>query len=294
MSDPSPGVSIVIPCYNEEHAIASVLDQVREVMAASGLVYEVLVVDDGSKDSTAERVDTSRFRLVRHAVNRGYGAALKTGVHHARYPLICITDADGTYPNERIPELVAEMSELDMVVGSRTGENVRIPITRRPAKWAITQLANYLSGNRIPDLNSGLRVIRRDIWQRFEPYFPDGFSLTTTVTLATLTSGCRVKFVPIDYHHRVGKSKIRPIRDTLNFVKLIIRTVLYFDPLKVFLPVSMALLLASLLIGGGTLALSAIWGIGHFLDVTTLVLFVTGLQLLAIGALADLLTKRMR
>lgn len=288
------GVSIVVPCYNERDAIAEVLDRIDKVMTESGVPYEIIVVDDGSTDGTADQVDVGRFQLVHHGENRGYGAALKTGVRAARHDLVAITDADGTYPNEQIPALVALAADHDMVVGSRTGAHVRIPLLRRPAKWAITQLANYLSGRRIPDLNSGLRVIRREVWQQFERYYPDGFSLTTTITLALLTNGCRVKFVPIDYHHRVGKSKIRPIRDTLNFTQLIVRTVLYFDPLKVFLPLSLLVFGAGVLVGGVTFALSTFWGIGKVLDATMVVLLVTGIQLLAIGALADLISKRMR
>lgn len=294
MEPPNDGVSIVIPCYNEENAIVPVLDQIESIMAASGLAYEVVVVDDGSSDATADKVDTARFALIRHELNRGYGAALKTGVRRARYDLIVITDADGTYPNEQIPALVAAAQEADMVVGSRTGEHVKVPLIRKPAKWAITQLANYLSGHAIPDLNSGLRVIRRSLWERYERFFPDGFSLTTTITLAALTNGHRVKYIPINYHHRVGQSKIKPIRDTINFTKLIVRTILYFDPLKVFLPLSFYLFLAAMLIGGGSLFIATFFDKGEFLDVTTLLLFVTSLQMLAIGALADLITKRMQ
>jgi len=180
-----------------------------------------------------------------------------------------------------------ERGDCAMVVGARRGRNARIPAARRPAKWILNQLANYLTGARIPDLNSGLRVIRRDLWERFEPLYPDGFSLTTTITLAALTNGYAVRHVPIEYRRRIGRSKIRPVRDTLSFVQLILRTVLYFDPLKVFVPLSLLLLLASIIVGLAS-KLS-----GEFMDVTTTALFVTGLQMLAIGALADLVTKRL-
>ncbi len=293
MNGTAEGVSVVVPCFNEANAISGVLENLAQVLKALPCPWETIVVDDGSTDGSAEKVDTGRFHLVRHETNRGYGASLKTGARHARYNLIALIDADGTYPADRIPELVRQCEDYDMAVGARTGKNARVPPIRRPAKWILNALANYISGHHIPDLNSGLRVVRRSLWEKFERFFPNGFSLTTTITLASLTNGYRVKFLPIDYHYRVGKSKIRPIRDTLNFFILVLRTILYFDPLKVFIPASLLLFLGSLLVGGVTLILSNVFHIGKFMDVSTLVLLVTALQLLAIGVLADLITKRM-
>ena len=295
MSETHNGVSVVIPCYNEAQSIAAVLDQVYQTLDQSGRPFEIIVVDDGSTDQTSARVDTSRFRLIRREVNRGYGSAIKMGVEEAQYKLIAITDADGTYPNEMLPSLIDETDHVevfDMVVGSRTGKRVKVPLVRRPAKWLLTRLANYISGHRIPDLNSGLRVFHRSLWNKYERYFPEGFSLTTTITLAALTNGHRVKFVPIDYHPRSGKSKIRPIRDTINFFILILRTMLYFDPLKVFVPISLLLFLIGGVVGIGTLVLSNVYGIGQFMDVTTVLLLLTSIQLLALGVVADLITKK--
>ena len=162
---------------------------------------------------------------------------------------VVITDSDGTYPNDRIPELAAMMTDWDMVVGARTGDEVRVPLVRRPAKWALNMLANVLVETRIPDLNSGLRVFRREVVLRFLPILPNGFSFTTTITLAMLSEGYRVTFVPIDYYARQGRSKIRPVYDTLNFLQLIVRTVLYFNPLRVFLPLSLFFFGAGLVVG---------------------------------------------
>jgi hypothetical protein len=158
----------------------------------------------------------------------------------------------------------------------------------------LNRLANYLTGTRIPDLNSGFRAVRREIWERYEHYFPNGFSLTTTITLASLSDGRRVVFHPINYRARVGNSKIRPIRDTLNFIQLILRTVFYFDPLKVLLPVSLSLMGAGGAVGLVTILLQNGFGIGKFMDVTTQLLILTGLQILAIGGLADLVSKRLK
>ena len=285
------GVSIVIPAYNEEKGIAETLEEIKRMTKNLETECEVIVVDDGSKDNTAEIATQSGVKVIQHPQNRGYGASLKTGIHHAKYDTIVITDADGTYPNSDIPKLLAEMEQYDceMVVGARTGENVRIPIVRKPAKWFINKLANYLSRTKIPDLNSGLRVMKKSIIERYLGILPNGFSFTATITLAMLVNAYLVRYIPIDYRKRKGKSKIRPIKDTLNFIQLITKTVLYFEPLRVFTPFSMIFILASL----GVLLYSFFLR-PQIMDITTLVLFVTGVQMLAIGMLADLINKRLR
>ena len=288
------GVSVIIPCYNEVDSIAGTLEQVRAVLATIALPGEVIVVDDGSTDGTGAKVDAAGYRLVRHPQNRGYGAALMSGVREARYDCIVITDADGTYPIGQIPTLVEQLKDADMVVGARVGSNVNVPLIRRPPKWVINKLANYLTGARIPDLNSGLRSIRRTLWERFEHIFPQGFSLTTTITLAALTNSYRVKYHPIDYHARIGKSKIKPIRDTINFTMLILRTTLLFDPLRVFVPLSLILLAASFIIGFGTLALFYLHLLDRFWDTTTTLLFLSSIQVLAMGGIADVVIRTRR
>ena len=147
-------ISIVIPAYNEAGAIRPTLTALRDMVQSSNLSAEIIVVDDGSTDGTGDQVSAEEgVRLIRHRQNRGYGASLKTGIRQASNNIIVITDADGTYPIDKIPELVAEMGPYDMVVGARTGEAVHIPLIRRPAKLALNRLANYLSGVEIPDLN---------------------------------------------------------------------------------------------------------------------------------------------
>ena len=286
------GVSIVVPAYNEEHSISSLLVQLNQVMVASGLFYEVIVVDDGSQDSTASTAERQpRVKLIRHKSNRGYGAALKTGIRRAQYNLICITDADGTYPIECIPDLLKHMIHggYDMVVGARTGKIVKVPLMRQFPKWALNKLANYLTGVRIPDMNSGLRVLKRDHVKRFSNILPDTFSFTTTITLAMLTNDMLVHYIPIDYYQRKGRSKIRPIYDTLNFLQLIVRTSLYFNPLKVFVPLSLALVLFAFLVLFGSWIL-----LGKAMDVTFGVILMTAVMVMAIGMLADLIDKRMK
>jgi len=284
---PELAATIIVPAYNEGKSIGPTLDHLQEIMADSGLSYQLLVVDDGSTDRTVEVVQSKGVEVVRHPANRGYGAALKAGIRHARHEIIVITDADGTYPNEVIPRLIELMDDYDMVVGARTGEEVHVPLLRRPAKWFINTLANYFAHTRIPDINSGLRAFRKEFALRFYPILPDGFSFTTTITLAMLANGYLVGYVPINYQRRVGRSKIRPLHDTLNFALLIVRTTIYYAPLRVFLPLSGFLLLAGIVVG-----LYSFFALGRLMDVTTVVLVLAALQIAAAGLLADMVDKR--
>jgi len=238
-------VSVVIPAYNEADHLAGLLRALGEVLESTGWSYEVIVVDDGSEDGTGETALTTGARVLRNQRNRGYGAALKRGIEAARHGWILITDADGTYPASAIPRLLERAAESEMVVGARTTENVQIPFSRRPAKWFLRWLASYLAGQAIPDLNSGLRLMRRDLVERYRHLLPSRFSFTTTITLAAACNGHVVEFVPIDYAARLGESKIRPW-DTYGFLLLILRTVVFFNPLKVFIPLGAVLALGGL------------------------------------------------
>ncbi|HXE57629.1 MAG TPA: glycosyltransferase family 2 protein [Gemmatimonadales bacterium] len=236
-------VSVVIPAYNEAEHVAEQVRAVERVMRETGWRFEIIVVDDGSTDGTAERAAATGVRVLRRARNRGYGAALKLGIRAAQYDWILITDADGTYPVEAIPGLLAAADRSEMVVGARTGATVRIQYSRRPAKAFLRWLASYLAGQHLPDINSGLRLMRRDLVRRYEHLLPQGFSFTTTITLAAACNDHAVEYVPIDYHARLGQSKIRP-RHAYDFTLLILRTIVFFNPLKVFIPFGAALALA--------------------------------------------------
>ncbi len=275
----SQAVSVVIPAYNEAEHVATQIQAVRDVMEMTGWDFEIIVVDDGSSDGTAQRAAATGVRVLRNRRNRGYGASLKRGIGESRFPWILITDADGTYPPSAIPELLAAAPDNDMVVGARTGAQVAIPVSRRPAKWILGKLASYLAGRKLPDINSGLRLMRKDLVEKYQHLLPQGFSFTTTITLASTCNDYDVEYIPINYMARLGSSKIRP-RHAYDFLLLIIRTIVYFNPLKVFLPLG---------------AVMAAVGLGKFvydvykdnLSETVVLMFLSALLVWAVGLMAD-------
>lgn len=282
------GISVIIPAYNEEHGISEVVDRIHSALKKSGVPFEILAVDDGSTDRTESILREKPLQLVQHGTNRGYGAALKTGIRASRFRHVAIVDADGTYKEEDILRLMRHMETFDMVVGARTGESVDIPAIRRPPKWILNKLANFLTETRIPDLNSGFRIFDKEVANKFFNILPANFSFTTTLTMAMLTNGYTVKFVSTDYKKRKGTSKIRPFQDTVNFFSLIVRTALYFAPLKVFMPLSF------LFIGLGLvkMILLDILLIQNVTD-STILFFLAGIQIGMLGLLADLIDKRI-
>lgn len=285
----TPDFSVVVPCYNEEGAIERTIDHLREKLGDPSR-YELIIVNDGSSDGSPELLAAAAsrdptLRILHHQRNRGYGAALKTGIASARSPLIVITDADGTYPNEQIPALVEEARGYDMLVGARTGQNVTYSKVRAMPKIFLRRWASWLAGQDIPDINSGLRVFRKDAAERFLTVLPDTFSFTTTITLCMLTNYCPVRYVPIDYMHRVGKSKIKPIRDTLRFMMLIMRTGMYFAPLRLLAPVFLVMALATF----ASLVYDV--SLGNFTDKTVILLMFT-MNVGIFALLADMIDKR--
>lgn len=283
-------ISIVVPVFNEEESIGKVICDLKASMADSGHKYEIIVVDDGSTDKTSELVEGKDINVLHGIRNKGYGAALKKGITYSSGDFVAIIDGDGTYSVKELSVIInlALKKGYDMVVGSRAASKLVIPIMRKFAKWFITRLACYLSNYDIPDINSGMRVMRKDVLKKFMPILPDGFSFTTTITLAMLTNGYSVKYLPVDYYKRSGSSKIIPIKDTINFMILIIRTIMYFNPLKVFLPFSLFLFLGAFVL----MAFRIFAGRGFM--VTSVVLFGAAFQIFAIGMLADLIDKRWR
>ena len=239
-------------------------------------------------------------RVVQQIENRGYGAALKLGIGAAEHDRIVIIDADGTYPAEDIPKLLELLEGADMVVGARVGDNVHVPFSRRPAKWLLTRVAERVAGRPIPDLNSGLRVFRRQCARQYFPLLSNQFSFTTTLTLSYLADGYHVVYHPINYHERIGKSKIVP-RHFMDFMMLLMRTAILFDPLKIFLPLALLLGLLGILkvvfdvlsFGPRTGSFGLSFIFQPVLSASAILLLLAGLQLLMIGMVADGLFKRM-
>jgi glycosyltransferase involved in cell wall biosynthesis len=279
-------VSIIIPAFNEERAIGTVIGEVRDLLRTHAVEPEMVVVDDGSTDATVEVARAAGARVIQHRSNRGYGAALKTGIAAATNQVIGIIDADGTYPALYLPELFAGLEHADMMVGARTGMNVNIPLVRRPAKALLTRLANYVTGARIPDINSGLRVFHRDVVMQYFPILPDQFSFTTTITIAMHCDKYAVGYVPIDYRERQGTSKIVPW-DAGTFAVLILRMAMLFRPLRVFLP------LVALCLIAGTIKMSIDMTHDPNISASAVLAFLTALQLLLIGMLGDAMTTRL-
>ena len=282
-------ISIVLPVYNEEEAVAQTIKEVKEAIERTEYPYEIIAVDDGSKDRSIEVLGKIKgIKVMHHPYNLGYGAALKTGIKAAKGDWILITDVDGTYPIKDIPKLLGYIKEYDMVVGAR-GKGAKVPLLRRPAKKILSMLANFLSGRKIPDLNSGFRVFKKEIALEFFHLFPQGFSFTTTITLACLTNGYTVKCIPIEYFKRKGKSSISPIKDFSSFFSTIIRVITYFKPFKIFSLISAFLFILSLAV----FLYSKLY-LGQVMDITVVVILLSSLQVFLFGLIADLIAKKVK
>ncbi|MEO8601504.1 MAG: glycosyltransferase family 2 protein [bacterium] len=281
--------SVVIPAFDEEQALRATLDAVREALAGGGHTFELVVVDDGSTDATPQILAAyADLTVVRHEVNRGYGAALKAGISAARHGLVVVMDADGTYPATMIPQLVAGCADADMVVGARIGRNVHSTPARSAVKWCFRQFAQWITRAAIPDLNSGLRAFRRPVAERFTPLLPNGFSFTTTITVAALLERLVVRFEPVDYMPRIGRSKVRPLRDTTRIARQLGWLGVHLAPLRTSLAVAVPLL------GIGAALILERLVTGNHVGAGPLVWPSAGLVILAIGARAEQCVRRRR
>nr|BFE64011.1 S-layer glycoprotein N-glycosyltransferase AglJ [Dactylosporangium thailandense] len=287
-------VTIVLPCYNEQDHVVRELERITAAMDASPHSYELLVIDDKSTDDTLPVLTAAahrfpRMRLIPFQRNGGSGTARRIGTAEALGRIVVWTDADMTYPNERIPEFVQMLHErpyVDQIVGARTSERGSYRALRVPAKWMIRKLAETLSGTRIPDLNSGLRAFRRQAALPYLRLLPAGFSCVTTITLAFLSNHRAVEYVPIEYAKRAGKSKFHFVADAYRYILQVLRMVMYFNPIKVLMPVAL------LLFGVG--AVKAVVDVVRYdFRVTTnaLLLVVSGLLVGSVALLADLIVR---
>ena len=279
----SPDLLVIMPAFNEALGIESTIARVREILKDFPFSSEILVVDDGSTDGTGDRATNAGVRVVTHAWNRGYGAALKTGILATRAPAILIMDADCTYEPEAIPRLYARLHGASMVVGTRRLMSDGVTWIRKPGKWVLNTFASYLVGHHIPDLNSGQRVMKRNTVLRYMHLCPNGFSFTSTITLAMIANGHSVVFEPVDYVKRTGKSKIRASHFA-KFILLIVRSMVLFNPLKVFLPLGALVFLAGV---AKLIKDLYIWNLSE----STVMAFLSALTIWAVGLLADMISR---
>ena len=289
-----PYVTVVLPCFNEQDHVLLELERISAALDASGYSYELLAIDDKSTDNTLEvlRGAQQRFphmRLMPFRRNGGSGTARRIGTQEARGRVVVWTDADMTYPNERIPELVHYLDDnpdVDQVVGARTSEEGTHKWARVPAKWVIRKVASFLSGTAIPDLNSGLRAFRRDVSLPYLRLLPPGFSCVTTITLAFLSNQHAVDYLPIDYARRAGVSKFHPFRDAYRYILQVLRMVMYFNPLKVLMP------LALWIMGIGIIKVFVdIVRFNLHITTSTLLLIVVGFQIAVLALIGDLVVR---
>jgi glycosyltransferase involved in cell wall biosynthesis len=289
-----PYVSIVLPCHNEEGHVVDEVTRICAAMDGSGYDYELIAYDDASTDRTLAVLEEAapRFRnlrIVHFRRNGGAGTVRRIGTRQARGKVVVWTDADMSYPNDRIPELVRMLDQdqsVDQVVGARTTEEGTHKVLRVPAKWFIRKLAEALTGASIPDLNSGLRAFRREVALPYLRLLPPGFSCVTTITISFLSNQHDVRYMPIDYAKRAGKSKFRFFRDAYRYILQVLRMVMYFNPLKVLMPLAIALLA----LGGAKGILDLIL---HPLRISTntVLVLASGLIIATLGLLADLIVR---
>ena len=297
MSDPSaqhPYVTIVLPCYNEQGHVALEVERICAAMDSSGYSYELLAFDDASTDETLLRLQEiapqfPQMRIVHFDRNGGSGTVRRIGTQQARGEIVVWTDADMSYPNERIPELVQTLEKdhmLDQVVGARTSEQGTHKVFRVPAKWFIRKIAEMLTNASIPDLNSGLRAFRRQVALPYLRLLPPGFSCVTTITLAFLCNQHDVRYVPIEYAKRSGTSKFRFFKDAYRYILQVLRMVMYFNPLKVLMPVALFLLTLGIAKGIFDMIVHPL-----LFAVNTVLIFVSGLIIASMALLADLIVR---
>lgn len=274
-------LTIIIPAYNEERAIKPVLERLKTTCPE--LIEEIIVVDDGSTDNTAQIAEEVGVRVIRHSRNKGYGASLKTGIRAVHTDFVLTMDSDGQHKAEDIARLWAATDHNDMIVGQRTAL-LHSQLWRMPGKWLLSIMANYLSRQRIPDLNSGFRLMRRDVVMKYMHLCPSGFSFSTTITMAFFNRGFNVAYVPIEVEKRIGKSTVS-LSTGLETIILILRIAALFDPLRVFIPIS-------IFVG----SVGVLWGIpyallGNGISIGSMLAIVTATLLFSLGLICDQISQ---
>lgn len=281
----NPNLSVIIPAYNEEKTIKETVEDLKKELNNLDLEYEIIVANDASTDKTKEILEKIQgIKLINHPYNKGYGASLKIGIKNAKFDNLLFFDADGQHPSKEIPNLLKYINDFDMVAGARIKKGYKGPYIRWPGKKLLNIIANYLSEKKIPDLNCGFRLIKKKEILRFFHILPSGFSFSATTTLAFIKENLNVKFVPMEMNKRAGKSTVKP-RDAYKMFLLILRVILLFSPLKIFLPIA-----GLLFILGITLFISDVAHSYHTsinIGDATILLFISSLLSFFFGLLAD-------
>lgn len=276
-------LTIIVPCYNEDQEVLNrTIVELENSLKSELKQLQIIIVDDGSKQNY-KCPGSEIVELIKHSTNKGYGAALKTGIKKATYSWIGITDADGTYPNHLFHELFEFTDDYDMVIGARKWEH--ISVLRRFPKMILTWFASFLAGIDIPDLNSGMRLFKKELAVKFWHLYPNGFSFTSTITMGAISNEFDVKYHKIEYSKRVGDSSIHPIKDTIRFFWLVTRLALYFNPKKFFVPISFIFLFLAILRGLRDYYVTG--GLGGL----SLILAFLSFQIFFFGILAEIINK---
>ncbi len=280
-------VSVILPVYNESGHVEAEVERILAAFTRGGLRGEIIVVDDGSTDGSSDLIDRiPGIRVIHLPINRGTGVARRVGSEAARGEVVVWTDADLTYPNDLIPELVAALDGKDQVVGARDHERGTLRVLRTPAKWLIRRLAQFLVRTPIPDLNSGFRAFRRDVGAQFLNQLPTGFSCVTTMTMSFLANGYTVGYMPIEYGKRAGRSKFHWWSDTRRYLLQVVRMMISYEPLRVFLPPGLVLLAAA--VGKG---IFDVFDKDFRIGTNTIVLLLMATQIIVLGLVADLIVR---
>lgn len=285
-SNPS-GLSLVIPAFEEEEGIGAVLAEAEEALRSLDIPHEIIVVDDHSGDRTAEIAEAAGATVVRNPERGGYGYALMRGIRRARYPAVAIADADGSYPLRDLPRLFAHYREgVLMVVGARQGRHLDTSSGVRLGRRLFRLFTEFIVGRRVPDLNSGMRIFERDAVLPLFPYMSNGYSFTTSITLLFMLNALPVRYVPIEYRPRRGRSKVRLVRDSLRALQIVVSIAVRLNPIKIFL-------LGAILNLGLLAPLLWLWPGREAAAVAVAVTAATSVLLLAAGiALEGLIDKR--
>jgi glycosyltransferase involved in cell wall biosynthesis len=283
-------VTIIIPVYNEGENIVYAVNNLKNELNKIPVEYEIIVVDDGSNDNTKEVLKSlSRdIKIITHPENMGYGEAILTGIKNAKYEYVATIDADGSYLAEDLFKLVSEIEGYDLVIGARKGKEFWGSMLKHPARLLFLFLAEFTVGEKIPDVNSGLRIFKKSSFLELKfPTICRGFSFSSTMTLAFLAEGKFVKFVPISYLPRKGKSKVNYIRDTLRTLQVLVEIITFYNPLKLIIITMFPLIILSILWLLMWLITKNFYYVTYF-NIT----FVSSVLIFVIGLLMDLIRMK--